>query len=281
MRFIPFALLVACHRPSPPPPVADERMDASVAIASAAAPIVDAGPPALAGDWIEKLALSDGAIAYVTPPIGAREPRPIVVGIHGAWDDPGLMCSAWRLIVDAHAFVVCPGGRPVDPTKKDGRLFVWSSGEHLAKRVHEAVEATKAKYPGRVADGPMIYVAFSQGANLAGTLLAREGKDFSRVVFTEGGYKTFDDPAIARAFAKSGGERVLFTCSQPGCPGAFATSKASLANARVTARVDYSGPHGHSMPPAVREQIHEALPWIVEGLPNWQGYPGAAKLSGH
>ena len=269
-----FVLLVACRSSPKPAPEIDAASPAPVV---AAAPIVvDAGPPPLEGEWIEKLALPDNGVAFVTPPIGAREPRPIVVGIHGAWDDPGLMCSAYRLIVDVYAFVVCPGGRPVSD-----RLHVWSSGDHIAKRVHEAVEATKAKYPGRVADGPMIYVAFSQGSNLAGTLLSREGGSFPRVVFTEGGYKTVDDPAIARAFAKGGGERVLFTCSQPGCAGAYATSKASLANARVTARVDYSGPHGHSMPPEVRERIHDALPWIVEGLPNWLGYSAAPKLAGH
>lgn len=225
--------------------------------------------------------MPENGVAYVTPPVGSREPRPVIVAVHGAWDDPGLTCSAWRLIVDVYAFVVCPGGRPVDPAAKDGRLFVWSSGEHIAKRVHEALEATKAKYPGRVAGGPMIYVAFSQGSNLAGPLLARDGKSFPRVVFTEGGYKTFDDAAVARAFAKSGGERVLFTCSQPGCAGAFATSRASLQRAGVTARVDYSGPHGHSMPPAVREQIHDALPWIVEGLHGWEGYASATRLEGH
>lgn len=205
----------------------------------------------------------------------------MIVAVHGAWDDPGLTCSAWRLIVDVYAFVVCPGGRPVDPTKKDGRLFVWSSGDHIAKRVHEALDATKAKYPGRVADGPMMYVAFSQGSNLAGVLLAREGKSFPRVVFTEGGYRTFEDASIARAFAESGGERVLMTCSQPGCPSAFATSKAALERAGVAARVDYSGPHGHSMPPEVREQIHDALPWLVEGLSDWAGYRAARKLEGH
>jgi hypothetical protein len=274
MRRLLLALLVACHSAAPPAPAAE--IDAAPTKVEAAPVVVEAGPPPLEGEWIEKLALPDGGIAYVTPPIGAREPRPIIVGVHGAWDDPGLMCSAWRLIADVYAFVVCPGGRPVSD-----RLHVWSSGDHIAKRVHEAVEATKAKYPGRVADAPMIYVAFSQGSNLAGTLLARDGKSFPRVVLTEGGYKTFDEATTARAFVKSGGERVLFTCSQPGCAGSFATSRASLERAGAAARVDYSGPHGHSMPPAVRERIHDALPWIVEGLHGWEGYAAAPKLSGH
>src|SRR5690606_33260807 len=110
----------------------------------------DAGLPPLDAPWIERLDLPEGGLAFVTPPVSAREVRPIVVAVHGAVDDPGLMCSAYRLIVDVYAFVVCPGGRPI------GDKYVWSSGEHLARRVHEAVAATKAKYPGRVAeDAPM------------------------------------------------------------------------------------------------------------------------------
>jgi hypothetical protein len=275
-RLLLVSLVVACRDVPKKDPPKDPPVD------DAAPPVVaDPGPPPLAAEWIEKLDLPDGGVGYVTPPVGAREPRPIIVAVHGAWDDPGLTCSAWRLIVDVYAFVVCPGGRPVDPSK-EGRLFVWSSGEHIAKRVHDALAATKAKFPGRVAeDAPMIYVAFSQGSNLAGTLLSREAKSFPRVVFTEGGYRTFDDASTARAFAKGGGERVLMTCSQPGCAGMFAGSRAALEHAGIAARVDYSGPHGHSMPPAVREQIHDAMPWIVAGLHGWEGYRDAPKLAGH
>jgi hypothetical protein len=74
---------------------------------------------------------------------------------------------------------------------------------------------------------------------------------------------------------------VLFTCSQPGCAGAFASSTAALGRAEVMTRVEYSGPHGHSMPPPVRASIHAALPWIIEGLRGWEGYAGAPRLEGH
>jgi hypothetical protein len=117
-----------------------------------------------------------------------------------------------------------------------------------------------------------MYVAFSQGANLAAPLLTREAKSFPRAVFTEGGYRTFEDAALARAFVKGGGERVLFTCSQPGCARAFEASRIALDRAGGVVRVEYSGPHGHSMPPPVRESIHSVLPWIVAGLSGWEAY---------
>lgn len=271
------ALLVACR--------AREEMKRADAIPApvavdASPAIIDAGPPPLEAAWIEKLDMPEDGVAFVTPPVGARERRPIIVAVHGAWDDPGLTCSAWRLIADVYPFVVCPAGRPVAPP--NGRLFVWSSAEHITKRVHEAVAAARAKYPGRVTeDAPMIYVAFSQGANMAGPLLAREAKTFPRAVLTEGGYRAFEDAALAGAFVKGGGERVLFTCSQPGCAGSFATSRARLEQAGGAARIDYSGPHGHSMPPEVREGIHSLLPWIVAGLRGWEGYERAPKLAGH
>ena len=46
----------------------------------------------------------------VTVPLGAREPRPLVVALHGGSDRPEWACSAWRSISEGHAFVVCPRG---------------------------------------------------------------------------------------------------------------------------------------------------------------------------
>lgn len=257
----------AAAPPSTPPPVATVAEDAA--------------PAPLAAPWIEKVELPDAGLAFVAPPVGARGPRPIVVAVHGAVDDPGLMCSAWRLIADVHPFVVCPAGTPLG-APGEGRKYVWGSGEQIAKRVHEALDALIARYPAHVAkDAPIVYAAFSQGANMAGRLLGTEAKRFPRAVFTEGGHRVFEDAELARAYAKGGGERVLFTCSQPGCAPAFASSRMTLERAGVGARVEYSGPHGHSMPPAVRESIHAALPWIVEGLRGWEGYADAPRLPGH
>jgi predicted esterase len=246
----------------------------ATALAPALAPIT--------GDWMEKLALPDHGLAYVTLPTGATTKRPVIVAIHGAVDVPGLMCGAWRLIADVYAFVVCPAGTPIG-ADVPGRKYVWSGTEQIEKRALEALAALAAKYPEHVdGDAPVVYAAFSQGATMAAPFLVRHAKQFPRAVLTEGGHHAFEPAGLAVAYAKAGGERVLFTCSQGGgCAGDFETSRAALENAHVEARVVFSGAHGHSMPPPVRESVHDALPWVVAGLAGWEGYATAVKLPSH
>lgn len=230
----------------------------------------------LQGEWIERLELAGplaGRIAYVAPPVGATGPRPVVVAIHGAVDDPGLICSAWRIVTDVYPFVLCPGGSRV---RQD--TYVWPSSDAIDASIDAALAALRARYGDRVHPGPALYVAFSQGANLAGPVLGRANRGrFARAVLTEGGYRAFETAEAARAFSAAGGERVLYTCSQPGCTTSFATSQ--LPRDRV--KVVYSGAHGHSMVPAVRQSIHDALPWVVEGLAGWTAYADAPKLASH
>lgn len=239
----------------------------------------------LRGEWMERLELASGRVVYVAPPLGSTEPRPLLVAVHGAMDDPGLMCSAWRLIADVYPFVVCPGGSRV---KKD--TYVWPSSAAIDQAVDEAIAAVRAKYGDRVSAGPAVYAAFSQGANMAGPVLgATKPGRFGRAVLTEGGYRAFETREAAAAFAKAGGERVLFTCSQSGCASWFEGSRAQLARSAVArgrraedaVRVTYAGPYGHALPPAVRQAINEELPWVVEGLAGWETYATAPKLATH
>ena len=238
---------------------------------------VDAGMVPLAGDWIEPLSLPGGAGAWVMPPVGATEPRPVVVAVHGAMSDSGEHCSTWRVIVDAYAFVVCPSG-----TKIRKYVYVWSSSQAIDDGIDASLAALKARYGAYVAEGPPIYAAFSQGANLAGPVLTRKtGPHFARAMLTEGGYRALETATAARAFGTAGGGRVLFTCSQPGCAMGFSASSATLEREGIPARVVYAGNHGHGMPPAVRTAINEALPWLVDGLPGWGSYASYPKLPSH
>jgi hypothetical protein len=241
-------------------------------------------PSPLTGDWIEKLELEHGRVAYVTPPVGSTEPRPVLVAVHGAIDDAGLMCSAWRLIADVYPFVVCPAGVQV---RKD--TYVWPSSAEIRASVDRALAAVRAKYGDRVRPGPIVYAGFSQGANMAGPVLGHAGRGsgaiaFGGAVLTEGGYRAFDTPAVAKAFAGQAGERgarVLFTCSQLGCAGGFAGSRAMLEHAGAGAKVTYAGAFGHSMPPPVRQAIHDDFGWVVDGLEGWETYAAAPKLPTH
>ena len=232
---------------------------------------------ALVGEWLQKIELPDKGFAYVTPPLGAAVRRPVVVAVHGASDDPGYMCSAWRAITDVYPFVVCPAGSPVA-----GGKYTWGSADQLEKRVLEAIAAVEKRWPDHVeVGGPVVYTAFSQGSTLAGPLLIRHGERIPRAVLTEGGYGVFADGKTARDFAPAGGERVLFSCSQAGCAGSFKASVATLATANVSARIEDAGPLGHSIPPPAREGLNRQLPFVVEGLRGWEGYARQPRLPAH
>jgi len=239
----------------------------------------EAGAPLtpLAGSWLETLDLPNGGVGYVAPPLGSTEPRPVIVAVHGAYDNPGYMCSAWRVIADTYAFVVCPSG-----SKSGKEAFTWTSSDQIDKAIDAVLTAVRAKYGARVQSGPAVYAAFSQGATMAGSALGPANKGrFARAALTEGGYHTFEDAAVARAFTKAGGQRVLYTCSQGGCTGSFAASKGALTQAGASVKVETPGPFGHSMVPQVRESLNKALPWLVEGLPGWDGYASHPKLPSH
>ncbi len=281
------AVAAACRRAGPRIEGSSERgpnHDATAAGATVGKGASDGGAPLapLSAEWIEQLELPEGGLAVVTPPAGATEPRPVIIAVHGAVDEPGGMCSAWRLIVDVYAFVVCPAGTPMQGSPRESRKYVWGSSDQIERRALEALEALVLRYGDHVAkDAPVIYAAFSQGATLSAPLLVRRAKRFSRAVLTEGGYRAFESPGVARAYANMGGERVLFTCSQAGCAPHFEGSRAALAREHVGARVVDAGPYGHSLPPPAREAIHAALPWLVEGLAGWEGYAASNKLAHH
>ena len=249
------------ERVPPPPPVA--IVEAPVA-------------KGLGGEWMQTIELPEHGFAAVAPPLGATAKRPIVVAVHGAADIPEVMCSAWRVITDGYAFVVCPAGLAVG-----GPRYTWGSAEHIEKRVIEAIAAVEAKWPDYVEVGaPVVYTGFSQGANTAGPVLMRHADRLPRAVLSEGGYRVFDD-RTARAYAAKGGERVLFECSSAGCAGGFTWGVATLARSNVHARIEDVGPLGHSLPPAAREGLNRQLPFVVEGLRGWEGYGAYPRLPSH
>jgi predicted esterase len=272
-------LAMACRSSAPAPATLEATEGPDVPVTTSANIDAPAAPPSmepLGGEWMEHIDLPAGGIVYVAPPLGATEPRPILVAVHGAVDDPGLICSAWRLVTDVYPFVVCPGGSKIGKGK-----YAWPSSDAIDQAVDAALAAVRTKYGERIAPGPVIYAAFSQGANMAGPVLGKKKGRFARAVLSEGGYRALDTAAAAKAFVAAGGERMLFTCSQSGCAGSFERSRAPLLRAGAEVRVSYSGPHGHSMPPAVRESIHTEIPWIVDGVSGWASYASAPKLPTH
>ncbi len=134
------ASLLGCRsRPlehSAPAPALSASSAPPLPASSAPAPL-----PPLEGVWLEELPLADGSVGYVAPPVGAREPRPLIVAVHGAGDRANWACGGWRLAASGYAFVVCPSGLPMG-----GERFGWDRGRTIHERVSLALAAVHARY---------------------------------------------------------------------------------------------------------------------------------------
>jgi predicted esterase len=229
------------HPEHPAPP-------ASTAVPSALAP--------LTGPWLVRLETPD-VIAFVTPPIGATAPRPLVVAAHGAGDRPEWSCGGWRLASLTNAFVVCPQGN-----KMTAQTFAWVAPPVLAGRVDAAVAAARAKFGEYVEAGPMIFAGFSQGATFAEPLLRANAARFPIVILAEGGYATARSPSFARAFRAAGGRRVVLVCGSANCFTSAVTSKKVLETAGVEVMVVGDAKAGHNLNDRMQKALQAAWPEI-------------------
>jgi hypothetical protein len=233
----------------------------------------DAGLPALTGaPWLDQLDLPDGMAASVSVPLGATEPRPIMVAAHGAGDRPEWACGSWRGVTNAYPFIICPRGTATG----DGRYY-WSSSEQLGKVVDRAVSALRARYGPYVAEGPMVYAGFSAGAIYGTSLVRDRAADFPVAIFAEGAYGQLADPSFGTRFKRNGGRRVLLACSTGGgCLGRFEPAAKLLERAGVQARLNDAGRIGHNLNDDVVRSLRQALPWLVSDCAGWSALPAAS-----
>src|SRR5688572_16707083 len=91
------ALLLGCRNNSVESTAPRASASATTPAVMSSAPPPPSLPPLTGASWLEELPLSDGSLAYVAPPVGAREPRPLIVAVHGAGDRANWACGGWRL----------------------------------------------------------------------------------------------------------------------------------------------------------------------------------------
>ena len=196
---------------------------------------------------------------------GGAAPRPLVLAAHGAGGGPEWECEYWRRLTRERAFVLCLSGTPLGGSYSG---YYFRDHRALEREWIAAEQAARAAEP-RILAGSGIYAGFSQGATMGTALLAQHAAAFPYGVLIEGFMPW--NVAGARQFVHAGGRRLLFACGSKECAAVAKTSVHWFEVAHAEARLEYARGAGHTPAGVVMEQIAAALPWLLEGDPEWHG----------
>jgi hypothetical protein len=219
------------------------------------------GGAALEGAPLERIELEGGGHAFVALPVGARDKRVVIVGVHGAGDHPDWSCSEWQAVTAGWAVVVCPVGvkHPTDPA-----AYVWSSAEAIAAAADRAVSAVRARYGAWMMDGPLTYGGWSQGGSLAAQVIASRPGTYDRAVLVEVGHTALDANQVAAGLVAGGVRHAVVSCSSWKCR-AFARDFEGAARRRLLpARVVDAGIRGHWFDEPVFRALGPTFVWMFE-----------------
>lgn len=234
-------------------------------------------PPLPAGPGFAQLPVPGFLPAVVAWPVAASADAkparalPVVVATHGSFDQPEWNCEVFQQVVRGSAVIVCPRGRlrwdtPAEPRLM--RFYFPSTGGWLGREVEATRKALSDAAQARVADGPIVYAGFSQGAIMGAPLAISAPKRFPRLLLVEGGHDAWTSGS-AQVYAKGGGKRVLFACGRASCFSSAQQAAAYLLRAGVAARVVYSADQGHTYDGGVQKEMTAAFGWLVEDDPRF------------
>lgn len=197
----------------------------------------------------------------VTPPVGATEPRRVIIGVHGAGDRPDWACGGWRLASGASTFVVCPPG-----TRSGQGWYAWASTSAIEQSVEVALALLRERFGAYLAEEPMIYAGFSQGAILAEPILRRRARELPIAILAEGGLKFASSPSFAQAYRAGGGRRVALVCGAAACFVTAEHARRVLERAGLHALVLGDPRAGHNLNGLMQAALQRAWPEISAPL---------------
>lgn len=260
---VSIACALAACRAAPSGPSAEPT-----ASAAPAAPSATSLPPLGDAAWHERLALPGFGPASVSVPLGATEPRPVMVALHARNDRPEWACGEWRGITNAYPFILCPYGGPIGSPENAGLVF--ADTPTTLREIEAGMRALEARFGRYVAPGPTVCAGFSLGAKVGVRLAARAPELFPLLLLGEGGQEQWTPDAIAR-FAAGGGRRVLFACSTGACEITSTLLLPKLVRAGIDARMMSAGHLGHLVDDRVVSAIRPEFPWLTRGDPRYPG----------
>jgi predicted esterase len=186
--------------------------------------------------------------------------RPLLVAAHGAGGSPEWECEYWSRLLEGRFFVLCLRGSSMG---KAGGFYY--KNEHALEAELVAAERATRESEARITPAPGVYAGFSQGASFGSAIIAKHGGAFSRVALIEG-FERWNIPR-ARAFAKAGGQRVLFACGTKECNAAATESARWLLKSGIDARVEFAAGAGHTPLDQVLQRVQGQLPWLLGTAP--------------
>lgn len=223
--------------------------------------------PLQAESWRVEIPVDGFGPASVSVPLGATRPRPVLVALHGLGDRPEWQCGTWRGITHAYPFVLCPRGVPMPGQK----TFTFGSRDQTVAELRAGLRALKQRFGDHVAPGSVVFAGYSLGAIQGVSIVKQEPSFFSRVVLVEGGYAEWSS-GVATLFAKGGGQRVMFVCTQPACAKQAEVRAAWTERAGAEAKLVDAGNLGHVFDGRVARVVKRELGWLVTDDPRWKGY---------
>jgi hypothetical protein len=236
---------------------------------AAPAPTGSGAPPApLEGPVVETWQIDDSEVV-VTIPVGAREPRPVLVGVHGAQDRPDWACAQWQATVASWAFVVCPKGVPWR------RNNAWGSPTVLAERADRALVALRERYGKYVADGPATYAGFSQGGTLASKVVALRPGTYDTAILVEVGHTRLDARTAVAGLAKGHVSRLIVSCATTRCLG-LAKRMQGAAGEGLGLMINDGGiGRGHFFDELMFRTLGRTIARSTAGDARWSGFASA------
>jgi pimeloyl-ACP methyl ester carboxylesterase len=218
------------------------------------------------------LDVPDFSPAVVRFPDGAAK-APVLVVTHGAGGTPEAHCDLWSRISNGKVILLCVRGRARSPLPADGDYY--PDHPTLERETFAALTALRARFAARIADGPVFYAGFSQGATMGALMLVEHASEITRLVLVEGGFSDWN-VARAREFKARGGERVLFVCGRKECAEPARNAVHWFKDAGVAAQLEYVKGAGHSHDARVEARIAALYPWFTEGDARFQSDDDAA-----
>jgi len=220
--------------------------------------------PLAAAAWRTELAVPGFGPAVVALPLGATAPRPIAIVLHGGADHPDWQCGSFRGVLGGRVFVLCPRGKP--HAEVQGR-FALSGVDETAAELKAALAALKVSYGGHVAPSPVLLIGYAEGAAIAAELMRQEPSFFARVALIDGNPNAVT-PSATSIFAKGGGKRVLFFCTDLVCQGR-AQARATLLTRGGAASKAVTHEVGPWLDARFAQALSRELPWLLEGDARW------------